>query len=675
MAGNREVILSDFQACTDIDDVAEAILHLEGTNWDLLAAINNVMPQNTQQLPSEINLDIEMIEEKNHVSKNSSDLVYIQKSKNSDTQDQDEVLPGTSNSKSIESILVESRRLKDQIRILTFHVHYQSKIFQIEISDTNSVENLKLLIFNNAHIAPCKQELHGWVKEPKGDKTILKSLELPRENELHMSPVIEVGDSSSQIMKLSDRLSTIYTLNIRDESNKDTYKLNFPGTYTILDVKRNIYTINDVPVRNQLWKGWPLAVKNDSITLAQSGISIPEHNLSVERIPPKETKKEVVDLDKDSFIDEQEDGEDFEDAPETFQVDDDYIIVDDDIFIDYVQPTKIQHLIPDNIGDEISGTLHFSEEYTKRYGLAHPNFFTGTFESAIAESCFKPPRERKLLAVYLHHDNSILANVFCTQLLGFETVLQLLSANFVIWGWDCTYESNKSKFLASVQQALGATAAVTIKNIEVDTMPVLMIIMKSRSNTDVFTIIHGNVGVNELLSNLIEAVDVFQEQRQNDIEFEDERQARERVKEEQDQAYQESLAADKAKEEAKQLLKKIEKQRKEKAENEKQAEQARKEARRLVVESSLPPEPAQHLTENILKIKVRLPSGNFLERRFQTNTVLQTIFNFLIVKGYPTEEYKLLSSWPRRDLTTMDTNLTLFELKFCPQETLILEER
>jgi hypothetical protein len=41
-------------------------------------------------------------------------------------------------------------------------------------------------------------------------------------------------------------------------------------------------------------------------------------------------------------------------------------------------------------------------------------------------------------------------------------------------------------------------------------MPVLMIIMKSRSNTDVFTIINGNVGVNELLSNLIEAVDVFQ---------------------------------------------------------------------------------------------------------------------------------------------------------------------
>lgn len=53
--------------------------------------------------------------------------------------------------------------------------------------------------------------------------------------------------------------------------------------------------------------------------------------------------------------------------------------------------------------------------------------------------------QRKLLAVYLHHDNSVLANVFCTQLLGCETVVQMLSANFVVWGWDFTHESNKRK--------------------------------------------------------------------------------------------------------------------------------------------------------------------------------------------------------------------------------------
>lgn len=50
---------------------------------------------------------------------------------------------------------------------------------------------------------------------------------------------------------------------------------------------------------------------------------------------------------------------------------------------------------------------------------------------------------------------------------------------------------------------------MTVRNVEVDTMPVLMVVMRTRYNTD-FTMVHGNVGVNELLANLIETVDVFQ---------------------------------------------------------------------------------------------------------------------------------------------------------------------
>jgi len=53
--------------------------------------------------------------------------------------------------------------------------------------------------------------------------------------------------------------------------------------------------------------------------------------------------------------------------------------------------------------------------------------------------------QRRLLAVYLHHDGSVLTNVFCTQLLGFESVLQCLNNHFVVWGWDLTHESNKLK--------------------------------------------------------------------------------------------------------------------------------------------------------------------------------------------------------------------------------------
>ncbi|XP_071557811.1 FAS-associated factor 1 isoform X2 [Temnothorax nylanderi] len=649
------------RACTGIDDFGDAILYLEATNWDLLAAINKAMPQTTQQLPSEITPDIEMVEEIKVTPRSStSKLQTVQNSNKPGAVKADVVenaKPGTSRPKSC---------MKN--RTLTFHINYLDNVYKINLSELSTLRELKQFIWCKTSVAPCQQNLHGWKKEPGTPNTVLQTLDLPRENTLYLSVLSQDGDVANETVSLSERMTQTYTLNVKDEVHNKTYKLKFPGTRTVLEVKTDIYSLIDVPVRNQQWKGWPSSLKDDNVILAQSGICYPEHDLSVGKLPAKEEKKKVVDLiDSDSSIDEPEDVEEF-DVPEEFTG-------DDDIFIDDVKPTKVERLMPENVVDEVMGTLHFAEQFEKRYGPAHPEFFTGTFEDALKESCLKPAKERKLLAVYLHHDNSVLANVFCTQLLGFETVLQLLSANFIVWGWDITYESNKERFLYSVTQTLGTVGSLAVSGIDVDTLPILMIIMRSRSNTEIFTIVHGNVGVNELLTNLVQAVDVFQEQRRADIGVEEERQARERVKQEQDRAYQESLAADRAKEEAKQMQEELEKKKKEQAENERLAEEARKEAHRQAVESSLPPEPQQGTGDGVMKVRVRLPAGKFLERKFQSDTPLQTLFNFLIVEGYPTEEYKLLSSWPRRDLTSMDSKLTLMELKFCPQETVILEER
>ncbi|XP_011298311.1 FAS-associated factor 1 [Fopius arisanus] len=653
MSENREVTLADFQACSGIEDVGEAIMHLENTNWDLVAALNNAMHHDTQQLPSEMSPDIEMMEVVQGVPvvtfSSSSDVT---KNKIQQSQQDYFAKPGTSSLK------------KSKSTILTFNVKYLDHIYKIDISDSCTLSDLKDAIFKKTNVVPCQQELEGWNKEgPKTNNVMLQSLNLPAENFLMLNPIVEIGDSTLNAITLSDRLSQTYMLNIKDEVYNKTYNLKYPGTASVLDVKTGVFTLIDVPVRNQQWKGWPTTVEDDKINLAQSGISFPEHNLTVSKMPSKE--KPVVDLvNSDSSADENEDVEEFEDAPGSF-------IIEDDQFIDNITPAKILRLMPDNVEDETMGTLHFADQFEKRYGSAHPKFFTGTFDEAIKESCLKPAKDRRLLAVYLHHDNSVLTNVFCTQLLGCETVLQLLSANFIVWGWDFTYESNMQKFFHSVTQSLGMIGSEAVRNIDVDTLPVLMILMRSRSTTEIFTIVNGNVGVNELLINLIHAVDVFQEQKSADIGAEEERQAREKVKQEQDKAYQESLAADRAKEEAKRL----EKQQKEQAENERLAEEARKEAHRLAVESSLPAEPDADSSDGVLKIKVRLPGGKFLERRFRPDTPLQTLLNFLIVEGYPTEEYKVLSSWPRRDLTFMDTKRTLSELKFCTQETVILEER
>jgi len=216
--------------------------------------------------------------------------------------------------------------------------------------------------------------------------------------------------------------------------------------------------------------------------------------------------------------------------------------------------------------------------------------------------------------------------------------------------------------------------AVTVRNMEVERLPALLLIMRMRGSTEIFTAVHGNVGVNELLTSLIQAVDVFSDQQKQEVKEEEERNAREMIKFEQDKAYQQSLEIDRAKEEAKQHQEMIETQEKLRIESEKKEEEEKKEAERLVLESTLPDEPDEN-AKNVFKIRFRLPSGEFLERRFHDSNTLLDVLNYLVVQGYHTEDYKVISTWPRRDLTTLNNDQVLQQMNLSPQETLILEER
>lgn len=71
-----------------------------------------------------------------------------------------------------------------------------------------------------------------------------------------------------------------------------------------------------------------------------------------------------------------------------------YTIYPYSIFVYYVLLFDIVlTTVPENVEDETMGTLHFAEQFEKRYGRAHPDFFTGTFDEAIKESCLKPAKE------------------------------------------------------------------------------------------------------------------------------------------------------------------------------------------------------------------------------------------------------------------------------------------
>lgn len=113
-----------------------------------------------------------------------------------------------------------------------------------------------------------------------------------------------------------------------------------------------------------------------------------------------------------------------------------------------------------------------------------------------------------------------------------------------------------------------------------------MLIRKYRSTgIEVADMIHGNINNDELFIQLMTNHETFSEQMRIEIREEYERQQREVLLMEQQQAYQESLEADRAKEEAKMHKEKMMATERRRQESERAEAEARKEAIRQEVRS------------------------------------------------------------------------------------------
>lgn len=91
--------------------------------------------------------------------------------------------------------------------------------------------------------------------------------------------------------RVDELMTRTYTLNIFDETKSKDYSLKYPGSKTVEEVKGDVYSLTDIPVRYQAWMGWPSALRDDSVTLAAAGLNHPCHVLRVSRNPNKEFKR------------------------------------------------------------------------------------------------------------------------------------------------------------------------------------------------------------------------------------------------------------------------------------------------------------------------------------------------------------------------------------------------
>ncbi|KAK3539993.1 hypothetical protein QTP70_019642 [Hemibagrus guttatus] len=694
---DREMILADFQACTGIDNIAEAITLLELNNWDLVAAINGVIPQENGILQSNFSSEGSQTSPLGADSQSAATEPPAMSSPSS---------PPSSSSSAFCPVLPSRQIVERQPRMLNFRVEYRTRSVDVVLEDTSTVGAIKTFLETELQVPVSKMQLKGWKSADVSDSTVLRSLHLPKNNSLYvLTPDIAPSASSSQSSVQQESLNQNYLLIVSHREAQREYSLNFPGSRTIQEVgalvicghgekilihkvKRNISDLTNIPVRHQQWDGWPASALDDSMTLASSGISYPCHRLTVCRrsspattLEPAEenhfkTKnvlklftsqnllESIITLCTDVHMVSDSEGDDFEDAPE-FGVD------EAEIFGMGSASCRKSPMMPENSENEGDALLHFTSEFSSRYGECHPVFFIGSLEAASQEAFYGKARDRKLLAIYLHNDDSVLSNVFCSQMMCAESIVSYLSQNFITWAWDVTKEANKARLLTMCTRHFGSVVAQTIRTYKTDQFPLLLIVMGKRTSNEVLNVIQGNTTVDDLMMRLMGAMEIFTAQQQEDIRDEDEREAREMVKREQDEAYRLSLEADRKKREA-QEREEAEQVRQERIRKEQEEE---REAIRLSLEQTLPPEPKEEAGEPISKLRIRTPSGEFLERRFLGSCKLQVLFDFVASKGYPSDEFKLLTTFPRRNITQLDPAWTLLEAKLFPQETLFLEAK
>ena len=133
------------------------------------------------------------------------------------------------------------------------------------------------------------------------------------------------------------------------------------------------------------------------------------------------------------------------------------------------------------------------------------------------------------------------------------------------------------------------------------------------------------------------------------------------LREEQEQAYQESLAQDRERAQLQEQLL-LEEERRKREEEEKQQEQERREREKKLElkrkKENLPPEPT---SGEILSLAFRMPNGKRLQRKFAAENAVQVLYDFIDTHpDNPNENhlpYSLFSSFPKKHFVASNSTL------------------
>ncbi|XP_037958621.1 FAS-associated factor 2 [Teleopsis dalmanni] len=286
-------------------------------------------------------------------------------------------------------------------------------------------------------------------------------------------------------------------------------------------------------------------------------------------------------------------------------------------------------LVTDPLGD----VLRFIEAYNEKYPQ-HPVFYQGTYAQALNDA----KQELRFLLVYLHKHSETNSEVesFCSETLSDQRIIDYVNQNTLFWACDV---SSPEGYRVS-------------HSINAHTYPVMVMIGLRSSRMIIMGRFEGDCTSEELLRRLqtvIASNELFLMQERSDRL---ERNFNQTLRQQQDEAYQQSLRADEEKERLKEieLLAMREKQEAEKRlleEAEKRKEEIIKMKLKLLEE--VPTEPPLDSPSTICVV-FKLPNGERLERRFCRTNSINDVYNYLFCHPLSPDDFEITTNFPKRVL-------------------------
>ncbi|KAI8764604.1 FAS-associated factor 2-like isoform X1 [Biomphalaria glabrata] len=301
------------------------------------------------------------------------------------------------------------------------------------------------------------------------------------------------------------------------------------------------------------------------------------------------------------------------------------------VFVNFLRPDprRSKCLVTDPLRD----VMTFISNFDAKYGQNHPAFYQGTYSQALNDA----KKELRFLLVYLHCDEHQNTDQFCRDIVCSQVFRNYVNGHLLFWA--CNTSSPEGY---SVSQALKEHA-----------YPFLALIVLRDNKMSVVARIEGRItSALELVARLEQVIAENESSLVAARADRAERSFNQTLRQQQDEAYLESLKADQEKEKRKREereRKEEEERRQRLAEEEKQRQYLQREQRKSEIQQQMPPEPDVSHPDSI-RIMLKTPNGKRIERRFLRDQSIKWLYYYVFCHQDCPDDFQIKTSYPSKTL-------------------------